>query len=452
MPIAKYTPDAPTKLKPNIPKIVQQENKGIVVDTKYTPLSSLITFVNGASWTVDYFSQVFDKDNDLRGQDSSQSAIYQQYTLIKGMELKVTNPLNQSQEPDSKRMVVTGSATLYPFIIPNEGDMFAADVGDGREGVFRIKTSEQKSFLKQATYAIEYELVYYSDAEPGRRTDLGAKAIRTLYYLKDFLMYGQNPLLIEDDFNAVQELEGSFYDIAKSYFTLFFNKEYSTLTIPGQPLPVYDHYVVEALLSILSTRDADQIKYIKKLNVDGDIYLKQPQLWSALIARDFGYITSGNAQMGLVDTQAFSHDPYLESISYTGISCIVYPSFPDTSNNALNTPINKVVLDYGLIDTTTRVGNLDSLVTTSTTETGSPINDIHPVSKTGYYVLSEAFYRDLPGQSKLELMVDAYFSKQAINPVELLNLVKNYPSWGGLEKFYYLPILLILIRSVIRNT
>ena len=225
MPIAKYTPDAPTKLKPNIPKIVQQENKGIVVDTKYTPLSSLITFVNGASWTVDYFSQVFDKDNDLRGQDSSQSAIYQQYTLIKGMELKVTNPLNQSQEPDSKRMVVTGSATLYPFIIPNEGDMFAADVGDGREGVFRIKTSEQKSFLKQATYAIEYELVYYSDAEPGRRTDLGAKAIRTLYYLKDFLMYGQNPLLIEDDFNAVQELEGSFYDIAKSYFTLFFNKE-----------------------------------------------------------------------------------------------------------------------------------------------------------------------------------------------------------------------------------
>ena len=75
-------------------------------------------------------------------------------------------------------MAVNGTADVYPFIIPNVGDMFAADVGDGKEGVFTITSTEKKSLLKEAVYTIEYTLLYYSNSDLQRRNDLITKSIQ----------------------------------------------------------------------------------------------------------------------------------------------------------------------------------------------------------------------------------------------------------------------------------
>lgn len=478
MPIASYKPDAPSPININVPRIAPKESKSIVVDTKYTPLASLITFVAGSSWIVDYYSQVINADNDLRGQDPEQSSIYQQYTCIRGMELKVTNPLNQNQNNEDKRTTVQGSATVYPFIIPNEGDMFAADVGDGREGIFRVRTTEKKSFLEQPTYVIEYDLVYFSSQEPARKTDLDAKSVRILFFDKDFMNYGQNPLLIEEDFNAVKTLTKLYSEIINNYFNWFYNNEFKTLIVPGQAVATYDHYLVQAVLAVLSSRDDERLKFIRQINVDGDEYLKQPQFFKALINRDFSLIELGNQTMGLVNTKLFARDPMLEGIAYGGLKYIVYPKNPDLTLNSgfaeydrpdlnLNTGFDLYSGSYfrghnvrpslpkpcteSLIPVGTRKGNIKEIVLRTTIDPTPVPSSINPVLKDETYILSKEFYGRTNDRCELEKLVTDYFDRKPISPIRLQKLVADYKNWGGLERYYYLVIILVLIKSTVRS-
>lgn len=75
-----------------------------------------------------------------------------------------------------------------------------------------------------------------------------------------------------------------------------------------------------------------------------------------------------------------------------------------------------------------------------------------PVLVDDYYVFSEAFYtNDTPNQSWLEHMVTQMLNRQAV-PAEVLMAVcdKAY-GWGTLERFYYTPVLLILIDYTVRG-
>lgn len=451
MPLAVSNPTAPSPLKPNVVKIATQESSGIVVDTRYTPLSSLLTYIEGASWTTDYYSQVINKDNDLRGQDIGESAIYQQYSCIRGLELKVVSPLQQSQDPETKRMTVSGTATIYPFLKANEGDMFAADVGDGREGVFRIKTSERKSYLREAVYQIEYDLVYYSDADKTRRVDLDNKSINTYYYRKDFLQHGQNPLLIESDSNTVNELTQKYSEIIKDYFGWFFNKDTNTLVVPGQVEKTYDHYLTQCVLGILSTTDAIEIMNVRRLNIDANPYVKQPQLFQVLFSRDKDLLINANTKMGTVSTRYFSADPFMQGIVFSGARRLVYPKNPDMSMINSDDAQALIADDFDFNIPHTSIGNINAGFLIDGSVPASIPAIIYNVNVDDYYILSKSFYEDTDGKSLLEILAMDYIDNKAINTSKLLEIVKTYKHWGGLEKFYYLPIVLILIKASIRG-
>ena len=76
---------------------------------------------------------------------------------------------------------------------------------------------------------------------------------------------------------------------------------------------------------------------------------------------------------------------------------------------------------------------------------------IRPVTIDDYYVLSEAFYNNNPLQSVLEVQLTNMFSDEAISISELYRLCDDYLNWGLLEQFYYTPLLLTMIKHVIRK-
>jgi hypothetical protein len=76
---------------------------------------------------------------------------------------------------------------------------------------------------------------------------------------------------------------------------------------------------------------------------------------------------------------------------------------------------------------------------------------IYPVLSDASYVLSSNFYNSTATMSLLEVLTWDYINGKSISPTVLVQLISNYAAWGGLERFYYLPIVLILIRSVVRN-
>jgi hypothetical protein len=137
--------------------ITDSSNESIAVDNRDTPRINLLTHIVGSSWVVDYYSQVLNTNSQLSGQQLSVSAVYQQYKKINNLEIKVTSALTSSQD-EQKNMSVTGEATLFPFIIPNDGDMFIADIGNGKKAVFTITRTTKLSIYKQACYTISYVL------------------------------------------------------------------------------------------------------------------------------------------------------------------------------------------------------------------------------------------------------------------------------------------------------
>lgn len=431
--------------------VTPEKYKGVTVDTKHIPASALLTHVEGSSWTVNYYSQVLTADSALSGQQVTKNAVYQQYKLIKNLELKVTGPLVTNQDTVTKSMNVTGNANVFGFVIPNVGDVFLADIGDGNEGIFRITLSERKSVFKDTIHAIEYLLVDYSTVE--RRGDLNSKIVDTVVFVRDFLEYGQNPLIHEKDLAIVESLIAYYHKLSKKYFETFTSNEYKTLLIPGQAHPIYDHFVTKTMMSMFTTLDINEVRSIRILNVDDDDVMKSTTIWDMLKARDKTLFKYCNRFAGLVAARSFTKNPMMEGIYHSGINYVVYPVDPMFSVDNQITYIAKAVDSNALVDSPSPIRDLSDLV--SDTEFQGLTLPANPIIKKvlvdDYYVFSKEFYtKDLVNMSLLELCVMDYLDGKAPNNVALLALCNTSHSWGKLENFFYLPVLFILLKASVR--
>lgn len=452
MPIVSKKPLAPPTIKPVIPKVEPDKNQSVFIDTRYQPLSSLLKYTQGAVWTVNYYSQYHDRDNATYAQDPGQSPIYQQFRKIERLELRVESPLNQQQDQESKGFSVKGSAYLPLSIIPNAGDMFTADVGDGREGVFQIDNSEKKSIYKESVYLIEYTMLYYSDNEPTRRKDLETKVIHNLHYVKEFAQYGQNALITTEQYSVYTELAFHLQRLKKQYFQWFFSKEYSTLLLPHPTRSIYDAYLTKAVRAIYNTQDLYEIQLMRVLNIEDDEYLKRPTIWDALLTQDICVLDTAEKQVGIASIKAFHKDPMMESIRYSYIDYIVYPKPKNQRLDFNYNFLEKRLMDISPIELSSQYGNtLPLIADNEITHLGKQLEIISPILKDDYYIFTQAFYDDLYPQSALEVLVRNYLQKEANHPALILKLMKNCYKWGMLEKYYYTPVLMILTLNIIKE-
>lgn len=473
MPLVIPEDDAIVQPKPSPVVIAKPQYKGITVDTKKVPIESLLSHVEGSSWTVNYYSQVLDLDSGTAGQGLGVNAVHQQYNLIKGLELKVTSPLVTTQDSETKSLTVSGSAIIYPFVIPNEGDMFLADIGDGKEAVIQINNVVRLSVFQQTCHSIDYVVVDYSTDE--RRRDFDDKTVRTYYYERDFLLHGQNPLLFEEDYNIVQYLRKKYRFVADNYFKTFFSREYSTLLVPLQLTPTYDHFLTKSVLNAFTTWDSQEVRYIKRLNVQDDLTLNATSIWDVIFNKDPSLLNSCFTQVGKVYSHEFSPEPMYEGIRFSGIKEVIYPVDPLVTVDYSYTKPNKLVSASELTVPATSMKSIGSYLAQLREKTLDDYIDdelngfysemevdlgrhgplINPSMKNNYYVLSEDFYKnnqESGKQSKLEICIRQYLNDQAINYNTVKQLCDEIPAWNPLDQFYYTPIVLVLMNSIIKST
>lgn len=431
-------------------QVAAPEFKGVAVDAQYQPASSLLTHVEGASWTVNYYQQVLGADSQLSGQQVNLQAAYQQYRRIRGLELKVTTELTMSQNTEGGFMNVSGAATVYPFLIPNVGDMFVADVADGKEGLFKITNSEKKTIYRETCYTVEFILVKFLDAQTAG--DLASKVVEKLVFVRDFLEHGQNPLLEDAQFAATALLVERYHQMFPRWLKEFTSTERMTLLVPGQERELYDPFLVKAVMTLFSTRDDWQLSKVRILNVDDDFAMKAYSVWDALIEQDRGLLQAGFKKAASVSTATFTKNPMLEGIRYSGIRSVIYPQDPDAT---VNLPAGFTAKPYEL-DYLAPASASDVLLADTVAPDVLDVSSlnpiaIHPVSTQDWYVFSSAFYGRADGQSLLETQTLAYIDKKALDGTALLALCYSTPGWGLLERFYYTPILLTLIRAYVRE-
>ena len=464
MPIASFKPEINTNIIVEKPKINTKDYKGIVIDNKQTPLISLIAYIEGMPWQVTYYQQIIGEHNDLKELDASQSNVYQQYNKVNNLEIRVDNPLTVSQDQETSTVSSTGSAVVYPFLTPSVGDVFIASTFECRLSLFRVTSVERKSFNRLTAYLIEYDLVGFLSKDNDRYKDLENKVIRNYYFNKDRLVAGLSPILLTEDHEYLLDLNSSYSDMVTYYFRNFYSNKHGTLVIPGQKKPVYDSFLVKYLLAITSINDAKEVVKIKDISIDEDVYLSQPQLWSCMLNRSNENLPYLNKYMGLVNIYTFATLPTLPTIRFSGIDFLLYPITnlnhvdPESRsdiviNNDLDVFYNilvdvqpKPISREKLVRVESHTGNLNEILDDSTSVINEKTPLIYPVLYDSCYVLSKNFYNNTDSKSILEKLVFDYLTQAPIDIKSLILVIKQYRHWGLLEQFYYIPLLMTLIK------
>ena len=223
--------------------------------------------------------------------------------------------------------------------------------------------------------------------------------------------------------------------------------------IPDNVHAYYDHYVNTYIYRTLDTFDDERVRWLVLKNVDDDEQLNQPQLYSALIAKDIKQLKVGYTKMGSVHVSNFARNPALNGVRYSGLDWVIYPyikrELADTYHNSMDLKIATVPT---IKVSKTMGGDFSQAITDPVLDRdNNVIVDIHPIDFSKSYVFSEAFYKDTTGLSLLESLTKDYFNEKHINPADLKKITDRYFYWGRLEQFYYLPIVLTLIQAVVRK-
>lgn len=462
MPILDAKPTVPPKEVPVEPVALPAEVRNAVVDSRYIPMSSLLTHIEGASWTVDYYQQVLDTDSETSDLQLNQKAVYQQYRLIRHLELKVQGELGYQQDDNNRNAIVTGSAMMYPGVKPNNGDIFLADIGDGRVGVLTVTRTEKKAIFKDTCYQIDYMLRDYLTTE--YKDDLAKKVVKDSTFVRDFIHHGQNPVMASSDFDQIAQLNAGYNNLLFQYLADFFNVEYQTLIVPNQVNVTYDPFMVLGVLSILDNSASNTIMKIRALNVDGNVRYKENNLWTCLTHLNPDIKELCFQKAGLSPSSLFKEAAMFDGIYYSGIQDVVYP-LDNSTLTVVDTQysVQDPLVPGRLLPGIARNKELRRVLVSKELKgfhcspTEAPVGieslpDIHPVNKGDFYVLSQAFYEDESvGLSKLEHLTLCALGGESMHKPSLLNLVQTAKRWNNLERFYYIPILFILIKTALRD-
>lgn len=477
MPLVSPSPSAPQKPRAQNQVIAAPEYRGVTVDTKLEPVDHLLSHIEGSSWTVNYYSQVIDLDSQVAGQQLATNPVHQQYKLIKGMELKVSQALTTSQNPETNNMDVTGAAAVYPFLIPNIGDMFIADTGSGREGVFEvIDNPDRMSVFRASVHQIRYKLVGYAK---DRVNDLNQKVVTTLVFDREFIKYGQNPLVFEEEHQTVIFLRQVYRRLLNDYVRAFRSNEFGSFLLPGQDSSCTDVFMTRFIMTNFDAVDANDLRRVRLYNVNDDYALRGAmQVLEAITRRDITLIQDCFTTYGTVSCKNFTRDPMLEGIYYCGVENVIYPTDPllTVDYNLVPPPIlpdsapllpapPKLTKLYDLLAPPQRqyLGDLlpdyvDGFTTVDVN--GNPIVYpklpplIHRAMENGSYIFSPDFYANTDedgAQSVLELLVRDYLVGNALDNGKLRALIQDMPNWNAMDRFYYTPIILHLTKASVRS-
>lgn len=450
MPIASYKPTIQPEVIPNLPEVEPTHYQSSINDDKFLPLRSLLAYVEGAPWYVDYYSQVVSAHNDLREIDPGQNAVYQQYRKIIGMELRVSSALDTSYDSETGITSSRGNGLVYTGMTPNIFDYFITDAGDDRKAIFKITNVERKTFNRDSAFAVDYILVGYVKDLTEIFTSLETKTIRTYHFDKGRLVDGLQPLVTESVYNQLTSLRDWYIDIVNYYFKNFFHRSYMTLVLPGQTYAVYDSMLVDYLLKIVDTFDAPEIRQVRQLTTDRDIYLKQPQFWSIMLEKSYSDLQYCNQTMGIVHKKTFNSSPFIHGAAFGNIDYLIYPDTPEITALVESGPDARPLSFIDVDEVANAKGTLVDLLGEQYVVANTTYSHIHTVNFDNYYVLSKNFYDNTVGQSLLEILTKDYLKLQTLNLDMLLTLCGRYKNWGRLEQFYYGPILLTLIKEADR--
>lgn len=452
MSLIGLAPSANPTVEPLTPNVQSLPAQSTIVDTSITPRNTLVAYVEGAPWLINYYQRTLSKDMALYGHDASSSAVNQTYTKIMNLEVRLQGELTVSQNSTDKRFTSRGTAIIPQGVIANNGDMFAADIGDGREGIFEVTNSTRKTMRSSAVYEIEFNIAFIRQTDLPRYQDLESKIVEILHFMRDYARHGKNPIVSDNTYHNIVEIQKLSRSMATDYLRWFFSNEVGAFLVPGQPEPTYDPFCDAFLRNVVDLYREPGYQRANVFSVQDDNHKNAVTLWDMLRERRYDLISGCRLKFGSFSVVQLSHRPTLRSLYYSRIKNVVCPfpveDAPDSFYNG-----DDFVLSEAALTVPASTGGAAQFSDRPTMPTDIILEPAKDVNHGGFYVLSEAFYSDATDGdlSLLEKLTLDFCKGKPVNAAHLHWLISNYRSWPALHRYYYLPICLMLARSLVQE-
>lgn len=432
---------APEREKLTKPEHYSEHHENVVVDSRYENLANLITHIEGANWKVNYYQQILEEHTALAGHNPTKDPIYQQYLKIEEMILKVDTALNWQQTNETKSGVVTGSAHVYPPFIPNQGDMFIGDIGDGNAAIFQVTVSEKLSLFKESVYRIEYTLIDY--AEGDRVVNLDKKVVETRYFDHDFLEYGQNPVILKEEKKFLNALRHYYPIISENYFKRYFSSRFKCMILPRDDIFIYDHFLTNAIASWYTTNDYHKLIELTIPPVMQIPVMRAESIFNLIEDQDDYASHEIFTKVGMINVKQYAISGRLPQSARMGIDFLIYPLDHSYSVDTKD----KHTVKFNIAPTPIPEFPYPQYQKTYADIPLVPIIDLNES-----YIFSRNFYlKETHLTSHLEIQLMRYFRGDMIIKEILYELMESHPHWSPIQQFYLTPILLMLIKASIRG-
>lgn len=444
MAIVSLKPDSPPAIQTTIPETISEPSNSIF--TSLVPESkilSLLKYVEGYPWSVNYYGQILNIENTLEHFDPTTPNLTQPYYKVIKLILQVDSPLSSSYDATTGITTITGTAIAPYKIKPNVGDVFIAQVDSGEDAIFHITSVSRKTHRKDTLYEVAYSLYSYTSVNPDFVTTLESRVNDSYYFNNDTNFFNRDVLIKPSVKEAIDRNRLFLKESQDYYFRTFAQKQTGSIVIPGINDTIYDPLLLDFLSKTVSYDRLAETPFHRYTYISSEI--TQPSIYDALLNRSVALIHNVNKRQGFIPTHLLPNRARLGTAFHAGVDYILYP----IDHNLITS--DKTPFDRSLFINTVKTSintnsYSDAVIETTNNDAVYMKSLLHELFIDDYYLVSKAFYDYLNDNTKyddisyIELLLAKFIKKEAINREDIAVAVQSWNQWSPLNQLYILPI------------
>ena len=389
-----------------------EETKSSILFADDKELDSVIQYISGMQWSIDYFVQVRDVNDDVKLPDINTPATIQKYNRINNLVIYLQTTIDQTDPND-----ISGEAIINAGFIPNYGDAFKAVLTGGREAIFVIDEISKNNYNLHDAYRVTFKAYAFLDTDDTIYRDITFKTIKEYYYDKTSFLDYSAPVVIKQEYIDKLNLRNQYEDLLNLYIDNMLSNEHHMILLPTLNEECYDQYLFDFIIKTMDLNKANNSYKLNRVSVDKDI---KDTVWDVIIDRNPNKLKYCNKNMGF--SKLTTYNPKLYNINYLGVKYAILDS---------DSKLDITTLTYR-----------DDLYTENKVVITSPL-----------YVFSSDFYDNIStGVSLIEEVLLNYINHKVNTTDNIKTLIDDYRNWCLIEQYYLGPVLAVIIKDAIQNS
>ena len=243
---------SPSEVLNNEDYIVKSTDNGINQKADDVNMTALITaYISGSTITVTWFHQL---NSDQYGRsfrnDFSRTleSVHYSYMKINNFQFKLKDNFSFSYSTDTVTSQLTGEGVLYPYFCPQQGDMFIYEVESGIYGLYELTEAPTRLTIKNNTcHAIKFRLKRYLNADDYKK--LQECVDQEVYFDLTRYLNSEGSFISADESTTLGDIKEKLNTLIHYYVEEFFESDIYRTFIENPC--IYDPYVLEFVVRLI---------------------------------------------------------------------------------------------------------------------------------------------------------------------------------------------------------